>query len=91
MKPREQGGVVDYKLNVYGVQNLIQIWTLYFFADLSIAPGNVGANTYNSAIAIGEKAAVIIAEDLGIKGVTSEWTWAMAADLNTMIPSTNMP
>ena len=22
MKPREQGGVVDYKLNVYGVQNL---------------------------------------------------------------------
>ena len=54
-------------------------------------PGNVGANTYNSAIAIGEKAAVIIAEDLGIKGVTSEWTWAMAADLNTMIPSTNMP
>jgi len=35
----------------------------------SITPGNVGANTYNTAIAIGEKAAVIIAEDLGIKGV----------------------
>ena len=46
----------------------------FFFSlkDCSIAPGNVGANTYNTAIAIGEKAAVIIAEDLGIKGVTSE-------------------
>jgi alcohol oxidase len=29
----------------------------------------VDANTYNPALAIGEKAAVIIAEDLGIKGV----------------------
>ena len=87
MKPREQGGVVDERLNVYGVRNLkiagiylttffllnvIRIWT--FFSDCSIAPGNVGANTYNTAIAIGEKAAVIIADDLGIKGVTSEWT-----------------
>lgn len=36
--------------------------------DCSIAPANVGANTYNTALAIGEKAAVIIAEDLGIKG-----------------------
>ena len=44
----------------------------FFFSDLSIAPGNVGANTYNTAIAVGEKAAIIIAEDLGIKGVTSE-------------------
>ncbi|KAF8813030.1 alcohol oxidase [Phlegmacium glaucopus] len=64
MKPREQGGVVDERLNVYGVQNLK-------IADCSIAPGNVGANLYNTALAIGEKAAVIIAEDLGIKGVTS--------------------
>ncbi|KAF8813189.1 alcohol oxidase [Phlegmacium glaucopus] len=64
MKPRAQGGVVDERLNVYGVQNLK-------IADCSIAPENVGANTYNTAIAIGEKAAVIIAEDLGIKGVTS--------------------
>jgi alcohol oxidase len=38
-----------------------------FCSDCSITPGNVGANTYNTAIAIGEKAAVIIAEDLGIK------------------------
>ncbi|KAF9002443.1 hypothetical protein BDQ17DRAFT_1356870 [Cyathus striatus] len=61
MKPREIGGVVDERLNVYGVQNLK-------VADCSISPGNVGANTYNTAIAIGEKSAVIIAEDLGIKG-----------------------
>jgi len=64
MKPREQGGVVDARLNVYGTQNLK-------VADCSITPENVGANTYNTAVAIGEKAAVIIAEDLGITGVTS--------------------
>jgi len=38
--------------------------------DISILPENVGSNTYNTAIAIGEKAAVIIAQDLGIAGVT---------------------
>ncbi|KAJ7364301.1 GMC oxidoreductase-domain-containing protein [Mycena albidolilacea] len=62
MKPRDQGGVVDPRLNVYGVKNLK-------VADLSIAPSNVGSNTYNSALVVGEKAAVLIAEDLGIKGV----------------------
>ncbi|KAG7451291.1 alcohol oxidase [Guyanagaster necrorhizus] len=62
MKPRAQNGVVDARLNVYGVQNLK-------VADMSIAPSNVGANTYNTALIIGEKAAVIIAEDLGIKGI----------------------
>ena len=40
-------------------------------SDCSITPANVVANTYNTALAIGEKAAVIIVEDLGIKGVTS--------------------
>lgn len=40
--------------------------------DCSIAPGNVGANMYSTAIAIGEKAAVIIAQDLGIQGVTEQ-------------------
>jgi alcohol oxidase len=35
MKPREDGGVVDPKLRVYGTERLI-------LADLSIAPGNVG-------------------------------------------------
>ncbi|TFK36632.1 GMC oxidoreductase-domain-containing protein [Crucibulum laeve] len=63
MKPREQGGVVNERLNVYGVRNLK-------VADLSITPDNVGGNTYNTALTVGEKAAVIIAEDLGIKGVT---------------------
>ncbi|KAF8262162.1 alcohol oxidase [Lactarius quietus] len=61
MKPRERGGVVDSKLNVYGVRGLK-------VADLSIAPGNVSANTYGTALVIGEKAAVIIAEELGIDG-----------------------
>ncbi|KAH9481245.1 Alcohol oxidase [Psilocybe cubensis] len=64
MKPREQNGVVDSKLNVYGTQNLK-------VADCSITPANVAANTYSTAIAIGEKAAVIIAEELGIIGVVA--------------------
>ncbi len=50
------------KLNVYGVRGLK-------VADLSIAPGNVSANTFGTALVVGEKAAVIIAEELGIKGV----------------------
>ena len=83
MKPREKGGVVDTRLNVYGVQGLK-------VADMSIAPSNVATvslhsgdtsdtpashldmimkNTYSTAITIGEKAATIIAEDLGIRGV----------------------
>ncbi|ESK91954.1 alcohol oxidase-like protein [Moniliophthora roreri MCA 2997] len=59
MKPREKGGVVDPRLNVYGVEGLK-------IADLSIAPLNVAANTYNTALIIGEKAALLIAEDLGL-------------------------
>jgi alcohol oxidase len=62
MKPRERGGAVDPRLSVYGVEGLK-------IADMSIAPSNVGANTYSTALLIGEKAAVIIAEELGIKGV----------------------
>ncbi|KAJ3475835.1 hypothetical protein NLI96_g11573 [Meripilus lineatus] len=62
MKPREVGGVVDSALNVYGVKNLK-------VADMSIAPGNVGSNTYSTALTIGEKAAIIIASELGISGV----------------------
>ncbi|OBZ66993.1 Alcohol oxidase [Grifola frondosa] len=38
MKPRNKGGVVDARLNVYGVEGLK-------VADLSICPGNVGTNT----------------------------------------------
>ncbi|KAL1957923.1 hypothetical protein VTO42DRAFT_5315 [Malbranchea cinnamomea] len=59
MKPQEQGGVVDKNLNVYGVKNLKIV-------DLSICPANVAANTYSTALAVGEKAASIIAKDLGI-------------------------
>jgi alcohol oxidase len=58
MAPREEEGVVDASLNVYGVTGLK-------LADLSIAPANVGANTNNTAIAIGEKAAEIIIAELG--------------------------
>lgn len=75
MKPFEMGGVLDSKLNVYGVQHLK-------VADLSIPPSHVNSvispsqlsvisaevasqNTYSAALAVGEKAAVIIAEELG--------------------------
>lgn len=34
--------------------------------DLSICPGNVAANTHSTALAVGEKAASIIAKALGI-------------------------
>ncbi|KII84858.1 hypothetical protein PLICRDRAFT_179188 [Plicaturopsis crispa FD-325 SS-3] len=60
MKPREQGGVVDPRLNVYGTQNLKCI-------DLSICPDNLGTNTYSSALLVGEKGAQILCEDLGLK------------------------
>jgi len=35
--------------------------------DLSICPGNVGSNTYNTALVIGEKAAAIITEEIDIR------------------------
>jgi alcohol oxidase len=58
MKSYEHGGVVDADLNVHGTRALK-------IADLSIVPENVGANTNNTAIAVGEKAAIIIEHDLG--------------------------
>jgi len=61
MAPREAMGVVDEKLNVYGVQGLK-------VADLSIPPENVGANTSSTALLIGEKAADIIIQELGLRG-----------------------
>ncbi|OCH93265.1 alcohol oxidase [Obba rivulosa] len=60
MKPREQGGVLDKRLNVYGTQNLKCV-------DLSICPDNLGTNTYSSALLVGEKGADLIAEELGLK------------------------
>ncbi|KAH9814946.1 hypothetical protein DFH28DRAFT_286938 [Melampsora americana] len=60
MKSKESGGVVDSRLNVYGTHHLK-------VADLSICPENVGANTNSTALLIGEKAARLILEDLGIE------------------------
>lgn len=60
MKPKEKGGVVDGDLNVYGTLGLK-------VADLSMVPENVGANTNNTALVVGEKAATIIGRELGIK------------------------
>ncbi|KAG6819018.1 hypothetical protein H0H93_016330 [Arthromyces matolae] len=60
MKPREEGGVVDGRLNVYGTQNLKVV-------DLSICPDNLGTNTYSSALLVGEKGADLILEELGLK------------------------
>ncbi|KAJ2904887.1 uncharacterized protein MKZ38_006928 [Zalerion maritima] len=59
MAPRSQAGVVDGRLNVHGVQGLK-------VADLSIVPSNVGANTGSVAFMVGEKAAAIFVEDLGL-------------------------
>ncbi|KAI9864303.1 MAG: hypothetical protein M1813_003223 [Trichoglossum hirsutum] len=71
MKPLEDGGVVDKRLNVYGVDRLKvaveRIYSSMLDSDLSICPKNVAANTYSTALVVGEKAAMIIAEELGIK------------------------
>ncbi|RYO86963.1 hypothetical protein DL764_008930 [Monosporascus ibericus] len=59
MAPRSELGVVDPDLSVYGVQGLK-------VADLSIPPLQVGANTNNTAMVIGEKAADIIIREMGL-------------------------
>lgn len=59
MAPLADGGVVDPYLNVYGIQGLK-------LADLSIPPSNVGSNTCSVAMAIGEKAADMIIQELGL-------------------------
>ena len=66
MGPKEgnsivQHGVLDERLNVHGVKGLK-------VADLSVCPDNVGCNTYSTALLIGEKAAELVAEDLGYSG-----------------------
>ncbi|KAJ3712557.1 GMC oxidoreductase-domain-containing protein [Lentinula guzmanii] len=60
MKPHEEGGVVDGRLNVFGTQNLKCV-------DLSICPDNLGTNTYSSALLVGEKGADLLIEELGLK------------------------
>ncbi|OQU95094.1 hypothetical protein CLAIMM_01350 isoform 1 [Cladophialophora immunda] len=66
MAPREgnsivKHGVLDPRLNVHGVKNLK-------VSDLSVCPDNVGCNTFSTALLIGEKCAVLAAEDLGYSG-----------------------
>jgi alcohol oxidase len=60
MAPREKNGAVDATLSVHGVQGLK-------VADLSIVPENVSANTNSTALAVGEKAADILIEELGLR------------------------
>ena len=57
--PRDKKGVVDDNLNVHGLQHLK-------LADLSVPPENVGANTGGTAFVIGEKAADIFIQELGL-------------------------
>ncbi|KJZ79603.1 hypothetical protein HIM_01072 [Hirsutella minnesotensis 3608] len=59
MAPRSEGGVVDASLGVHGIEGLR-------VADLSIPPQNVAANTCNTALIIGEKAADIFIKELGL-------------------------
>jgi alcohol oxidase len=59
MKSRDEGGVVDTNLNVYGTTGLKVI-------DLSIPPKNVGANTQITAYTIAEKGSDLILKELGI-------------------------
>ncbi|KAI9654298.1 MAG: Alternative oxidase, mitochondrial precursor [Alyxoria varia] len=66
MAPKEgnsivKHGVLDERLNVHDVTGLK-------VADLSICPDNVGCNTYSTALLIAEKAAMLVAEDLGYSG-----------------------
>ncbi|KAF7363134.1 Alcohol oxidase [Mycena venus] len=62
MRLRHQFGVLNSRLNVYSVRGLK-------IADSSVTPSNVGANAHNMTLIIGEKAAIIIADALGIEGV----------------------
>lgn len=59
MRGKDEGGVVDASLSVHGVRGLK-------VADLSIAPANVACNTNATALMIGEKAAALFAQELGL-------------------------
>jgi len=59
MRTREEGGVVDASLGVYGVQGLK-------VADLSVVPVNVASNTASTAMMIGEKAVDVFGRELGL-------------------------
>lgn len=59
MAPKENNGVVDPTLSVYGIQGLK-------IADISILPSNIGCNICNTSLAIAEKAADIFIQELGL-------------------------
>lgn len=59
MQPQADMGVVDHALSVYGVKGLK-------IADMSVVPTNIAANTNDTALAIGEKAADICIRELGL-------------------------
>ncbi|KAI1114997.1 glucose-methanol-choline oxidoreductase [Nemania sp. NC0429] len=59
MAAREDFGVVDASLSVFGVEGLK-------IADLSIVPKSMATNTNNTALAVGEKAADIFIKELGL-------------------------
>lgn len=59
MAPREEMGVVQPNLDVYGVQGLKIV-------DLSVPPENVASNTNNTAQVVGERAAEIIKQELNL-------------------------
>ncbi|KAH7128217.1 GMC oxidoreductase-domain-containing protein, partial [Dendryphion nanum] len=59
MASLDAGGVVNSSLSVHGVESLKVV-------DLSIPPENVATNTMSTAVAIGEKAADIVIQELGL-------------------------
>lgn len=78
MKPENQGGCVDPRSNVYGTRNLgVAGLCVHFYLFMShrlirfcrplYTTRNVGGNTNSTAMLAGEKAATLIAEDLGLK------------------------
>jgi choline dehydrogenase-like flavoprotein len=64
MLPKEEGGVVDHRLRVYGVRNLRVV-------DASIMPLHIRGNICSSVYAIAERAADLIKEDWSRLNVTS--------------------
>lgn len=63
MMPRDQGGVLDPRLMVYGTKNVRVI-------DASIVPLHVRGNTVSLTYAIAEKGADIIKADMGLMNGT---------------------
>jgi choline dehydrogenase-like flavoprotein len=72
MLPKEEGGVVDEKLRVYGVTNLRVV-------DASVFPMSIRSNPVMTVYAVAEKAADIIKSDWRGRGYKRE---ATGAELN---------